>query len=174
MINFLINKNSDINIIEKKSVKYVVIYNKNNFIKYKISKKFNFFFNKNSNVLNLKLNLLFYNYNKINYFLKNYIYSINFYFKKKIKFIGKSYKIKKRLNKFFFKFNKSHLEMINWKNFFLKKIKKNKILLKTNNFIKINFLVKRIINIRKLNIFNRRGLRCSKEKIYKKIGKKTA
>jgi len=113
MINFLINKNSDINIIEKKYVRYVVIYNKNNFIKYRICKKFNFFFNKNSNVLNLKLNLFYYNYNKINCFLKNYTYSINFYFKKKIKFIGKSYKIKKKINKFFFKFNKSHLEIIN-------------------------------------------------------------
>ena len=122
----------------------------------------------------MKLNLFFLNYNKINFFLKSYVYSINFYFKKKIKFIGKSYKIKKRINKFFFKFNKSHIEIFNYKNFFFKKIKKNKIILKSNNFIKINLLTKKIINIRKINIFNRRGLRCSREHIYKKIGKKTA
>jgi len=106
--------------------------------------------------------------------LKNYIYSINFYFKKKIKFSGKSYKIKKRLNKFFLKFNKSHLEIIGYKNFFIKKIKKTKIILKSNNLLKINLFLKKIISIRKINIFNRRGLRCSREKIYKKIGKKTA
>jgi hypothetical protein len=35
MINFLINKNLNLNIIKKKNLKYVVIFNKNNFIKYK-------------------------------------------------------------------------------------------------------------------------------------------
>ena len=174
MINLLVNKNLDLTIIKKRNLKYIIIYNKNNFIKYKISKNFNFFFNKNSNVLNIKINLFFLNYKKINFFLKNYVYSINFYFKKKIKFLGKSYKIKKRINKFFFKFNKSHLEIINYKNFFIKKIKKNKVILKSNNFIKINWIIKKVINIRKINIFNKRGLRCSREKIFKKIGKKTA
>ena len=174
MVNFLINKNVSLNIIKKKNVKYILLFNKNNFIKYKISDNFKFFFNKDCNILNLKVGLFKENYKYINLFLKSYIFSINFYFKKKIKFIGKSYKIKKRSNKFFFKFNKSHLEIINWKNFFLKKIKKNKILFKSNNFIKINIYEKKIINIRKLNIFNKRGLRNSREKVYKKIGKKTA
>jgi len=112
MVNFLINKNLDINILTKNSVKFVILFNKNYFLKYKISGNFRFFFNKGNNILNLKTNLLFYNLKEINFFLKNYSFSINFYFKKKIKFAGKSYKIKKRGLKFFFKFNKSHIEIV--------------------------------------------------------------
>ena len=43
MINLLVNKNLDLTIIKKRNLKYIIIYNKNNFIKYKIIKNFFFF-----------------------------------------------------------------------------------------------------------------------------------
>ena len=64
--------------------------------------------------------------------------------------------------------------MVTWRNFFLKKIKKNKILIKTSFLAKISTINDKIVNIRPNNIFNKRGLRSSKKLILKKVGKKTS
>jgi len=56
----------------------------------------------------------------------------------------------------------------------LKKIKKNKIILKSSNPIEIEKFKKKIINVREINIFNKRGLRCSRSFIYVKKGKKSS
>ena len=66
------------------------------------------------------------------------------------------------------------MECIIWRNFFLKKIKKNKIFLKNINFNEIKTITSLIILIRKINPFTKRGLRKSKSIIKKKIGKKSA
>jgi hypothetical protein len=39
--------------------------------------------------------------------------------------------------------------------------------------VKLNQISNKIINIRKLNIFTKKGLRLSRQLIFKKVGKKT-
>jgi len=101
-------------------------------------------------------------------------YSLINYYINKIKFTGKSYKIKKSSNYFSFEFNKSHLEIILWKNSFIKKLKKAKILIFSANPTIANSLSRKIINIRPINPFTKRGLRSSRSIIFKKIGKKSS
>lgn len=56
----------------------------------------------------------------------------------------------------------------------LKKIKKNKIIIKSPNTEALNKIKSKILNVRSINIFNRRGLRVSKSLIYVKKGKKSS
>jgi len=56
----------------------------------------------------------------------------------------------------------------------LKKIKKNKIIIKSPNMGVLNGIKRKILNVRPINIFNRRGLRGSKSLIYVKKGKKSS
>lgn len=173
-LNILINKNLELTIVIKKEEKFIILSNNLFYIKYKINNNTNLFFNKNNKILNLKINYRLNDVSYLNDFIKNYNFSISSFFIKKIKFSGKSYKIKKKKKKIIFVFNKSHIEVVTWKNFFLKKIKKNKILIKTSFLSKIDTIGDKIVNIRPNNIFNKRGLRNSKKLILKKIGKKTS
>lgn len=89
----------------------------------------------------------------------------------KIKFTGKGYKIKKPTKKSFrFLFNKSHICVIWWKNMHYKKFKKYKTYIRSTNLPKST--VNKILNIRYIDVFTKKGLRLSKSIIYKKKGKK--
>lgn len=89
----------------------------------------------------------------------------------KIKFTGKGYKIKKPTKKSFrFLFNKSHLCVIWWKNVHFKKYKKYKTYIRSINLI--NNTVNKILKIRMIDVFTKKGLRLSRSTIYKKKGKK--
>lgn len=104
-------------------------------------------------------------------FLK-FITQFYFYTNTKIKFKGKGYKIKKfKKNCINFKFNKSHIEYLRFKNFFFKKLRKNKYLIKYNYIISTH-LIWRVLAIRRVNIFTLRGLRKSSQVLLKKKGKK--
>ena len=173
-LSILINKNLKLTIIIKGGGKFIILSNNWFYTKYKINNNTNLFFNKNNKILNLKINYRLNDVDYLNDFIKNYNFSINSFFMKKIKFSGKSYKIKKKTKKIIFVFNKSHIEVVTWRNFFLKKIKKNKILIKTSFLAKISTINDKIVNIRPNNIFNKRGLRSSKKLILKKVGKKTS
>jgi hypothetical protein len=70
-------------------------------------------------------------------------------------------------------FNKSHINFIIWNNIIVKKLKKTKIILCSSNYKYIDKSVENIINNRKLNIFTKKGLRLSRQLIFKKVGKKT-
>lgn len=56
----------------------------------------------------------------------------------------------------------------------LKKIKKNKIIIKSSNINILSKIKIKILNVRPINIFNKRGLRGSKSLIYVKKGKKSS
>jgi hypothetical protein len=68
-------------------------------------------------------------------------------------------------------FNRAHITVIWWRNIILKKIKKNKFYVKltpkTLNFINT------ILKVRHINIFTKKGLRTSRQILFKKKGKKT-
>ena len=53
-LNILINRNSNLNILKKNKEKYLVIFNKKYFLKYRLCNKFKLFFNLNCWNLNLK------------------------------------------------------------------------------------------------------------------------
>jgi ribosomal protein L6P/L9E len=108
---------------------------------------------------------------------KNILDTLNFeltnFMVKKIKFLGKSYKIKKCTNYFAFEFNKAHLEVIVWKGYLLKKLKKSTILVKGINSTLVSGVARSIINIKHINPFTLRGLRFDRCYLKKKQGKKT-
>ena len=174
IFNTFLNKNLSLNILLKHKNYYIIIFNKNFFLKYKISKNNNIFFN----VYALSLSI---NYKQITLDIRNGIkfitrisYSLNSYFLKKITFTGKSYKIKKRKKCLYLIFNKSHKEMLIWKNIFLKKLRKTKIIIKSSNIFSLNNISDKIVSVRRINIFNKKGLKISKSIKYKKRGKKSS
>lgn len=113
--------------------------------------------------------------NSIFFFKKTILYkyikqisSFNFI---KIKFSGKGYKIKKNnKNNLMLLFNRAHITHLWWKNIILKKLKKYKLYLRYTQNNKI--VIKTITKIRSINVFTKKGLRQSKQILFKKKGKK--
>jgi len=153
----------------------IFIYNK--------SKKFDFFINteksniqidkwSNSIILNKKkINT---NIIKFNNYFYNFIKSWDTYFFSKIKFKGKGFRIrffkKIKLVKFFF--GKSHKTFIFFKKIKTKRINKYKFIIKSLIKDKVSFNRNLIVNIRPLNKYTLRGLRSSKQIVFKRKGKK--
>ena len=103
----------------------------------------------------------------INKYLKQF-YICNF---TKVKFTGKGYKIKKNSNKsIILLFNRAHITILWWNNIFVKKLKKYKIYIKYTN--KNNRVIEYLLKTRFINIFTKKGLRASRQILYKKKGKK--
>ena len=89
----------------------------------------------------------------------------------KIKFMGKGYKIKKNNNNnLMLLFNRAHITNIFYKNFFIKKIKKYKLYISCTQ-TNVN-IIHTLINIRKINIFTKKGLRAARQILQKKKSKK--
>lgn len=114
------------------------------------------------------------NYEK---FFRNIIKNLSYYFLKKIKFSGKSYKLERNQFKHILVLNlkfgfalKSYSFLRNLK---LKQIKKTKVFLWFINFKKINKIVSKFINLRPLNSYTQRGLRLNKQLLQKRHGKKS-
>ncbi len=178
----LLNNNLNFLFLKKNNNKYILIYNKNNniYIKYKLNINIKLYYIKNLKYILIELNYFsqefLYNFNCINKLIDNQIKCINFYFTKKIIFFGKGFKIKKLKKKNIINlyFNKSHINFLKWNNIIIKKLKKSKILINSVNFNNIIKITNNIINCRGLNIFTKKGLRLSRQIIYKKIGKKTS
>ena len=161
--NKLSIKNFNISVLLKKDRMYIYVYNKNFYCFFKILKSFNLRL-KNSSYLELD-----------NYFNSNFI-NINNYLKQfylcqftKIKFTGKGYKIKKNTKKsIVLLFNRAHITVLWWNNLIIKRLKKYKMYIK---YIQGD-IIKQIINIRCINVFTRKGLRESRQVLFKKKGKK--
>lgn len=128
--------------------------------------------------IDLELNLIINNainsyslHSKSNEFIKNvWYYSFN-----KIKFTGKGFKIKKTKKKNInFFFYHSHINILILKNIIIKKLNKNKLVILAKN---LNLKLKaenKILSIKPINIYTKRGLRLSKVLIKKRTGKKAA
>ena len=177
-IVLLLNNNLNFLFLKKNDHKYIIVYNKTTgtYIKYKFDLNVNIFYFKNLKYLIVELNFFNYNNKKIlNTLLNKQIKSIDFYFVKKIVFFGKGFKIKKseQKNTLSLFFNKSHINFITWNNIIVKKLKKTKIILCSSNYKYIDKSADSIIKNRKLNIFTKKGLRLSRQLIFKKVGKKT-
>ena len=173
MVNNLIIKKDNINyfIINLKLNNYIYIFFKNK----KIILLLNKFFYIHSHLNYIKLySILYKNY----YFFKNFIFSWNNFFTKKIKVRHKISWLKLFRKKYFlmkinFGFSYNILFFLN--NFYFKK--KRKIMKHSNILlwnINKNFLfkiTKFIINIQYINCYTLRGFKFSKQKFRKKVGK---
>lgn len=106
--------------------------------------------------------------------IKDFLKSWNLYFFSKIKFKGKGFRIKffKKIKLIKFYFGKSHKTFVFLKNIFKKKINKYKFLLYSLNKKRVLTSSKIITGIKPINIYTLRGLRNSKQIIYKRKGKK--
>lgn len=162
--NLIILKNKN-----KPNIIYTCIYNKNFLIMIKDTLKNNkkFIIN-NKNYINFSILL-----NLTKYFSKDLFSFLNQFYKYKyfkVRFVGKGYKIKKKKKIFFLLFNRSHRTRIWWRHIFFKKFKKYKMYLKGTYFC--NALSHNLLKIRKINIFTKKGLRLTRQKKFKKKGKK--
>jgi hypothetical protein len=159
--------NFKFSIFNSNKVIWLYLYNNN----YSIFLKLNNV-NKVKIISSITILLKKYSYsNHINIFLQKYTNQLYFYEYVKIKFSGKGYKIKKNNEKsMLLLFNRAHITQTWWKNIILKKLKKYKIYIKYT--YKNNNFIKSIINIRYINIFTKKGLRKSKQILFKKKGKK--
>lgn len=182
-MNIILDNKLNFNIVSKKNskYKYLVVFNETNHIKYLIDFSASVLFFKNLNYLSVNSNF-FNNSNKTQQFINNLNRSVNFYFTKKINFSGKGYKIRKvhktlknSIQKsLMFYFNKSHLNIIYFFGLKIKKIKKTKLLILTTNSKNLNLIINLVLNIKHFNPFTSKGLRLSRQVVYKKIGKKSS
>lgn len=106
---------------------------------------------------------------------EHFFFSFNYFFFKKFKFTGKGYKIKKVKNKKSFQlfFGYSHKVYLISGGCQLRKLTKYKLYLITNTRKKSNKISLIIKNIKAANLFTKRGLRATKQKIFKRPGKKS-
>lgn len=172
-IKITLLRNLNITLIKKNGKKFIILHSQNYFNKYFICKDTNIYFNKSCQTLVLKSTKFIKNSGFLQTVINNNNFTMINYFQKKIYFSGKSYKIKKNRSSLSLEFNKSHLEVFTWHNAFLKKLKKNKILLKCSNLANLHKAYQSIIKVRRINPFTQRGLRGSRCVLMKKVGKKS-
>ena len=157
-----LKKNINCLILKKKEKKIIYFFNKNIYLFINLNKK--------DSTIKINKNLKFVeckNFSSDFNFLLNKIF--NFYIKK-FSFNGKGFKLKKIKNINIFNFNNSHIKLFIEKK--LKLIKNNKnsfLIIKKNNNLKIIDL---ILNLFKINIFTRKGLKFSRKIILVKKTKK--
>lgn len=160
-INFLIYKNT----IKRKN--YLLIYSQNNYLFICLP---NIQYNYYSNFINFEKNTQPQNTLNI---ISKYIYNYNNLYIKKIQFKGKGYKITKKKKFLILTFNHSHLIWMLLFNTLCVKVSKYKYLLILKNYLYLKNFVQSIINIRLVSIYTKRGIKLAKQKVFKKIGKRT-
>jgi ribosomal protein L6P/L9E len=107
--------------------------------------------------------------------LNNLVFAFNRLWHVKIKFAGKGFKIKRRRKtksiKFFFYY--SHINVVVLKKSKIKQRKKNKFIIKSWRPYNTILASKLITSIKNLNVYTKRGIRVSKQLVFKKTGKKS-
>jgi ribosomal protein L6P/L9E len=153
--------------------KLLVFYNLRKKIKIAL-KNDNFYFDKETNCVHISYSNPSLLQRKASNIFKKISYSFENYFSKKIKFKGKGFrlKIKKKHKAIKFLFGHSHLNILFLKNVKLKKCGKYKLTIKSTLFNKSNVISKQICLIKPVNVYTNRGIRVSRQIIFKRKGKK--
>lgn len=114
---------------------------------------------------------------KISKKLSKFHFYIESLFFNKIKFKGKGFRVrfKKNIKILKFTFGHSHINYIfvNKKTIAIKRLNKYKYTLKCRSLTRINLFLKKICNIKKINMYTKRGIRLGRQKIFKRRGKKS-
>lgn len=150
-----------------------IFYNLKKKIKIAI-KENTFFFDKETNSIRISYTTPSFLQNKASNIFKKITFSFEDYFSKKIKFKGKGFrlKIKKKHKAIKFLFGHSHLNILFLKNLKLKKCGKYKLTIKHTLLNDNNILAKKICSIKPVNVYTNRGIRVSRQVIFKRKGKK--
>ena len=144
--------------------KYLYIYNNIFFLTFKLPNLY--FYNKFLNVLKISIKKKL----KKN-FITNFLFLWNNFIFMKFYFLGKGFKLKKIEKNLIFNFNHSHINLIINNITIIKKIQKSTILIFSKNVNNLKTISKIILNIKKINVFTKRGLRKNKQIIYIKKNK---
>jgi len=148
---------------------YLYLYNIKYFLLINLQ-KYNIFFNNNLNIIKLKKQTIF--TQKINKnFFNNFLFTWDNFFFSKLYFLGKGFKLKKFKNSIYFNFNTSHINFLLLNKTIIRKIQKKKLLIFSKNLKHLNNINNTIVNIKKINPYTKRGLRKTKQIIYKKKNK---
>ena len=107
--------------------------------------------------------------------LQQFTYKTSLFYYRKLKFTGKGYKIKKsKLKKSFkFYFGRSHTQYLFSGGLRFKKLSKYRLFLVSNNKKRLNRIMTLSLRTRPLNRYTKRGLRCTRQFILKRPGKKS-
>ncbi len=97
---------------------------------------------------------------------------IMFFFFRKIKFRGKGYYMyRNKRNTIVFRFGKSHRTYRYGFHTFLKVLSKTAIFFSSRVVYDLNFFLLTVFQVRPINLFTLRGIRFSRQLVYKKTGK---
>lgn len=149
--------------------KYFYLYNLNNFLFFNFH-EYNFFFNKHLNIIKLNIKNKVINF-KSKKFITTFLFTWDNFFFSKIYFLGKGFKLKKFNKTIHFNFIYSHKNILLNNHTLIKKIEKTKLLLASKNYKSLIELIQKIIKIKPLNSYTKRGLRRTKQIFYKKKNK---
>lgn len=159
--------NLQFSLFKNKKFTWIYLYNKNYLIFLKTNNNINVLKVVSSQLILIKSKFICTN----NEYFQKYVKQINNYYFTKIKFAGKGYKIKKNnVKNMLLLFNRAHITNIWWRNLIVKKLKKYKIYIRYTGID--NKIIKTILSVRNINIFTKKGLRKSKQILFKKKGKK--
>lgn len=107
--------------------------------------------------------------------LQQFTYKTSLFYYRKLKFTGKGYKIKKSKLKKSFKlyFGRSHTQYLFSGGLRFKKLSKYRLFLLSNNKKRLNRIMTLTLKTRPLNRYTKRGLRCTRQFVLKRPGKKS-
>lgn len=107
--------------------------------------------------------------------LQQFTYKTSLFYYRKLKFTGKGYKIKKSKTKksFKFYFGRSHRQYLFSGGLRFKKLSKYRLFLLSNNKKRLNRVMTLTLRTRPLNRYTKRGLRCTRQFVLKRPGKKS-
>jgi hypothetical protein len=104
-------------------------------------------------------------------FIEKHLFSLLNFFFKKIIFKGKGYKVIKKKKFLILLFNTSNITYLLLFNTICLKKSKSKYLLILKNYKTLQTLVNKVLKVKSLNTYTKRGLRSSKQLVYQKTGK---
>jgi ribosomal protein L6P/L9E len=161
-------------ITKKNKLNFLYNYNLFFFGNFEVQNKNMTYFDKTTNTTIKNNKLLKYNYKNKNRKMKLFLTGISYFFIKKIRFTGKGYRIKKsKRGSFKFYFGHSHNTYFFSGGLSARRNKKHRLTMFSNNLKKMNTVAKRLSNIKQINIYTKRGLRCKRQLIFKRLGKKS-
>ena len=166
---------NDVKIFEKKNEYRLEIYNESRLFKINISHSLVVRYNQQTKSIIIVKNSPEYFYKILESVVNDLLFSFNRLWHLKIKFKGKGFKVKrrKRTKTIRFFFYHSHVNAIILKKTNLKQRKKNKFIIKAWSRRNIITTSKKITSIKQLNIYTKRGIRTSRQMVFKKTGKKS-
>lgn len=176
---------NNINVFNLKTYPFLVFLNKlnlnvisvtflnNYYIKSSSNSIDNFFMDKQLGSVSLKTGSSFGNFRKLgNNYLNSIPKSARIFFYKRVSYSGKGYRLYiKSKSKIYFQLGYSHKYYLFSYGVTIKPILKSKLLLLSSSLRELSVFSKMVYKLRPLNIFTLKGIRFTRQLVYKKVGK---